>query len=113
MIDTDTVKNTFPKTNNYFDLYTIKTGDTLYNIANKSNIDATLLASLNGINIDDYIYPQQVLLIPRPGTILYISAIGDTIQEVAKGINVNINDLIKQNDKIYLQPEQLIIYQYK
>ena len=25
----------------------------------------------------------------------------------------NIDELVKQNDKIYLQPEQLIVYKYK
>ena len=88
-------------------------GDTLYKIANDNNIDPSLLAQLNGINIDDYIYPNQVLLIPRSGSILYITANGDTLSEIAEGINVSIKDLIEQNNKIYLQPEQLIVYKYK
>ncbi len=97
-------------TNNLFDYYRVTNGDTLFKIATNNNINPTLLAELNGLNIDDYIYPNQVLLIPKAGTILYISAIGDTLQEVADGLNVDINDLINQNTKLYLQPEQLIIY---
>lgn len=99
--------------NNTFDYYKIKKGDTLYKIATDNNISPNLLAELNGLNIDDYIYPNQVLLIPKPGTILYFTAPGDTLLELANGLNVDIMDLINQNSKIYLQPEQLIIYKYK
>ena len=75
-------------------------------------INPTLLAQLNGINIDDYIYPNQVLIIPKPGSILYFTAEGDTINELAKGLKTTPSELIKQNNKIYLQPEQLIVYKY-
>ena len=40
----------------YFDTYTINSGDTLYGIARKYNINPELLAALNGLNMDDYIY---------------------------------------------------------
>ena len=98
---------------NYFDYYEVIKGDTLYKIANQNNINPSLLAQLNGINIDDYIYQNQVLLIPKPGSILYITGIGDTLMEVADGLKVKVEDLIKQNNKIYLQPEQLMVYKYK
>lgn len=97
----------------YFDYYTVNKGDTLYKIAMDSNINPSLLAQLNGINETDYIYPNQVLLIPKGGTILYISAIGDTLGEIAKGLNASMMELIRQNKNIYLQPEQLIIYKYE
>lgn len=97
----------------YFDYYTVGKGDTLYKIASDNNIDPSLLAQLNGINKSDYIYPNQTLLVPRSGTIIYITAAGDTLSEIAKGFNVSIDKLISQNDNIYLQPEQLIVYKYK
>ena len=100
-------------TSNYFDYYTVSKGDTLYKIANSNNIDADLLAQLNGINKSDYIYPNQTLLIPKAGSILYITAVGDTLSEIAKGFNVGIDKLVSQNDNLYLQPEQLIVYKYK
>ena len=96
-----------------FDYYAVDKGDTLYQIASKNNIDPTLLAQLNGINVDDYIYPNQVLLVPRAGSILYFTAVGDTLAEIAKGLNISIEELIDQNNNIYLQPEQLIVYKYK
>ena len=91
----------------------VNKGDTLYKIANNSNINPTLLAELNGINIDDYIYPNQVLLVPKAGIILYFTATGDTLSEVAKGLNTDIASLVKENPNIYLQPEQLIVYKNK
>ena len=33
--------------------------------------------------------------------------------DIAKGFNVSVDKLISQNDNIYLQPEQLIVYKYK
>lgn len=103
-----------PKENNdNFDYYTITTGDTLYGIASKNNISPSLLAQLNGLNIDDYIYPNQVLIVPKPGSILYITGVGDTLNEIVKGLNIDLFDLISQNNNIYLQPEQLLIYKYK
>lgn len=99
--------------NNLFDYYTVSKGDTLYKIASDNNMDPNLLAELNGINKTDYIYPNQTLLVPKPGTILYITAVGDTLSGVVKGLNVDINKLLSQNDNIYLQPEQLLIYKYK
>lgn len=103
-----------PKQNsNYFDYYSVIKGDTLYKIAQDNNIDANLLAQLNGINKTDYIYPNQILLVPKAGSILYITAVGDTLSEIAKGLNVSLDKLISQNNNIYLQPEQLLVYKYK
>ena len=103
-----------PKTNSkYFNYYTIQKGDTLYKIANNYNINPTLLAELNGLNETDYIYQNQVLLIPKGGTILYITTIGDTLNEIAKGLKISPEELINQNKSIYLEPEQLIIYKYE
>ena len=102
-----------PRRSEYFDYYTVSKGDTLYKIANDNNIDPSLLAQLNGINKSDYIYPNQTLLVPRSGTMLYITASGDTLSEIAKGFNVSIDKLVSQNDNIYLQSEQLIVYKYK
>ena len=96
-----------------FDYYTVNKGDSLYKIANANNIDANLLAQLNGINKTDYIYPNQTLLVPKAGTILYITGIGDTLGEIAEGLNIGIDKLISQNSNIYLQPEQLLVYKYK
>ena len=97
----------------YFDYYTVTKGDTLYKIANDNNINSSLLAELNGLNEQDYIYPNQVLLVPKAGSIIYITGMGDTLSEVVKGFKTNIANLMEENENIYLQPEQLIVYKYK
>lgn len=110
MLDTYEINNNM---NNYFDYYKIIYGDTLYKIAKDNNINSKLLAELNGLNESDYIYPDQVLLIPKAGSLLYITAVGDTLNDILEGFNVDVDTLMSQNNKIYLQPEQLIIYKYK
>ena len=100
-------------TSKYFDYYMVNKGDTLYKIASDNNIDPELLAQSNGINKSDYIYPNQTLLIPKSGSIIYFTGVGDTLSEVAKGFNIGVDKLISQNDNIYLQPEHLIVYKYK
>ena len=97
----------------YFNYYVIKQGDTLYKIANQYKLNPSLLAQLNGLNESDYIYPNQVLLVPKAGSILYFTTIGDTLNGVAKGLNVDVMDLIEENKNVYLQPEQLIVYKRK
>ena len=97
----------------YFNYYVIKQGDTLYKIANQYKLNPSLLAQLNGLNESDYIYPNQVLLVPKAGSILYFTTIGDTLNGVAKGLNVDVMDLIEENKNVYLQPEQLIVYKHK
>ena len=96
----------------YFDYYRVTNGETLYKIAKDNNIDISLLAQLNGINKDDYIYPNQVLLMPKAGSILYITGMGDTLQGIVDGFGISIDELLMQNKQIYLQPEQLILYKY-
>ena len=51
--------------NPFYDSYEIKKGDTLYQISKEYNVNTKLLAQLNGLNLDDYIYPGQTILIPK------------------------------------------------
>ena len=53
-----------PISNDYFTTYTVNSGDNLYAIARRYNINPTLLAALNGLNMDDYIYPNQKIMSP-------------------------------------------------
>ncbi len=67
------------ETDKYFTTYKIIEGDTLYKIAQKYNTNPTLLAALNGLDMDDYIYPNQELLLPVASYSYYITKDGDTI----------------------------------
>lgn len=93
----------------YFNYYTIEAGDSLYKIAQRYNINPTLLASLNGLNMDDYIYPNQEILIPKSGYSYYITAEGDTLDTVADMFKISKLDLLNQNKTIYLLKDQVLV----
>lgn len=93
----------------YFNYYTIESGDSLYKIAQKYNINPTLLAKLNGLNMEDYIYPNQEILIPKSGYSYYITAEGDTLDTVADVFNISKERLLNQNETIYLLKDQVLV----
>lgn len=92
----------------YYMAYEIKKGDTLYQISKEYNVNTKLLAELNGLNLDDYIYPGQTILIPKKNVSYYITKDGDTLDTVSGIFNVNIDDIIKDNKTIYLKEGQMI-----
>lgn len=98
-----------PVSNDYFTTYTVNSGDNLYAIARRYNINPTLLAALNGLNMDDYIYPNQKIMIPKSGYSFYITKDGDTLTIVADKFKRNADEIIKMNQTIYLLPGQLMI----
>lgn len=99
-----------PTMNEYFEVYTIGKGDNLYNIARRYNTDYNLLALLNGINVDDYIYPNTTILVPKRDVKYYITKDNDTLLSVNRLLGGNINKLLSQNNNIYLKEGQLIVY---
>ncbi|MBE6157039.1 MAG: LysM peptidoglycan-binding domain-containing protein [Firmicutes bacterium] len=93
----------------YFNYYVVEQGDSLYAIARRYNINPELLASMNGLNLEDYIYPNQQLLIPKNGYSYYITAEGDTLDEVVKVFNSNNDKFLNENKTIYLMAGQLLV----
>ena len=93
----------------YFNYYVVEKGDSLYAIAQKYNINPDLLANMNGLNFDDYIYPNQQLLIPKNGYSYYITAEGDTLDEVIRVFNSNKEKFLNENQTIYLLANQLLV----
>ena len=67
----------------FYTLYEIKKGDSLYKISKEFNVNTKLLSELNGLNLDDYIYPGQTLLIPKKDVSYYITKDGDTLYNVS------------------------------
>ena len=96
------------KRNKNYEYYTVKKEDTIYKIANNNNIDYNLLLKMNGLEKDDYIYPNQTILLPRNNNI-YLTKKNDTIKSLIKELNIDINQLINNNN-IYLEEEQIIIF---
>jgi len=93
----------------YFNYYVVEKGDNLYAIARKYNINPELLANLNGLKEEDYIYPNQQILIPKSGYSYYITAEGDSLDEVVKVFNSNVDKFLRENETIYLMAGQLLV----
>ncbi len=94
----------------YYKIYEIKKGDTLYKISKEFDVNTKLLSELNGLNIDDYIYPGQMLLVPKKDVSYYITKDGDTLYTVSNIFGVKEEDIVNNNKTIYLLPEQMIYY---
>lgn len=94
----------------YYDTYTIEKGDSLYAIARKYNINPELLASMNGLSMDDYIYPNQDLLIPKNGYSYYITKSGDTLTTVSSMFKTSVPNLLRDNSTIYLSEGQILVH---
>ena len=94
----------------FYTIYEIKKGDTLYKISKEFNVNTKLLAELNGLNLDDYIYTGQTLLIPKKDVSYYITKDGDTLYNVSNIFGVKEADIVDNNKTIYLLPGQMIYY---
>lgn len=96
-----------PTSNNNFSTYIIEKGDNLYEIAKKYNISVKQLQLLNGLDENEYIYPGETIVVPSPNTKFYITEEGDSLDKVLENFGLP-NQL--SNQKIFLLPNQLIIY---
>ena len=94
----------------FYTTYEIKSGDTLYKISKYYDVNTKLLAELNGLNLDDYIYPGQTLLVPKKDVSYYITKEGDTLYNVSNIFDVKEDKIVEQNKTIYLMPGQMIYY---
>lgn len=98
---------------NYFEYYTVSKGDSIYAIARRYNINPELIMAINGLEDDDYIYPNQTILIPKSGYSYYITKEGDTLDIVADRFNISKDHLVNQNEIIYLLEGQLLVNKTK
>lgn len=98
-----------PDTEKYFNYYIIEKGDSIYAISRKYNINPKLLAAMNGLSMEDYIYPGQEILIPKSNYSYYLTAEGDTLKNVAKTFSRSEKEIIDENKTLYLLPDQLIV----
>lgn len=92
-----------PKNNNY-KTYQVKQGDNLYQIARSNNVDYDTLIRLNGLKADEYIYPNQEILIPTSN--IYITKEDEKIKDVLNKLNINADKI----EDLYLKQDQIITY---
>lgn len=96
--------------NDIYEMYTIKKGDTLYGISKQYNINPELLSLVNGLNMNDYIYDGQKIMIPKSGYSYYLTKSGDNLNNVLNLFNVGYNDFSIMNKDILLEEGQLFAY---
>ena len=99
--------------NSTYKYYTVKKGDNMYRIAEENNVNYELLLQINGLEKDDYIYPNQTILLPQNGLSLYLTKQGDTLSEILENFNTTYQEIKEKNPNIYLAPEQIIVFKEK
>ena len=87
-----------------YNTYIVKPGDNMYMIAKENGIDLDTLISINGLNKDDYIYPNQEIIIPSNRT--YITKENDKIKDIITKTNIDMDKL----GNLYLMQDQIIKY---
>lgn len=98
------------KENDNFITYKVKPGDTIYKIAQNLNIPYKQLLELNGLDKDEYIYIDQEILVPNKNVKFKIITDEETLTKVADDLSAPISEIIKQNETITLNPNQIIVY---
>lgn len=94
--------------NEPFIYYTIQKGDNMYEIARKYNTDLDTLLKINGLSRNDYIYPGEQIMIPKGNIVTYIVEDSETLKDVSNKLNIDIEKIVKDNENIYLLPNQLL-----
>ena len=92
-----------------FENYKVKAGDSIYSIARLYNVDPETLLLLNGLNKNEYIYPNQEITVPLEGVTVYVTKAGDTIDFIINNLGIDANALNNQNKRIFVMEDQLII----
>ena len=95
-----------PNNNGKYQTYIVKEGDNIYKIADEHNIEYETLLKINGLDPDDYIYPNQQILLPLRK--MYITSDGDTIGFILKKLDITA-DQIGNLDELKLKSDQTII----
>lgn len=94
-----------------FTQYTVKTGDTLFNISQKYNVRWDSIAQINNLNEPYILHAGQILKIPQTTTSavpnkIYTIKANDTLASIAKQFNITVDDIIAVNPN--LQKSDLI-----
>lgn len=93
-----------------FEKYKVKQGDSIYSISKIYNIDPNTLLLLNGLNKNEYIYPNQELVIPNKEIVVYVTKSGDTINSIVSNLGIDANTLNRENDRLFVVEDQLVVH---
>jgi len=88
--------------------YTVKQGDTLWEIARMYGTDVESLAAINDITARDYLQPgQRVTVLSTPGLLCKVRP-GDTLWGISSTYGVPVNEIMEANN---LESTQLAVGQ--
>lgn len=93
-----------------FEIYRVKQGDSIYSIAQEFGLNYLDVLNLNGLDRDQYIYPNQEIMIPKKDLVFIITKENETLSDAASRLNTTEEEIIRQNRTIYLVPDQLMVY---
>lgn len=81
------------------ELYQVKSGDTLYSIANKYNIGVNELKAINDL-VNNNLSIGQLLTVPSGLSLVnsYVVEKGDTLYSIAKNFDISVNKLKEYNN---------------
>ncbi len=96
--------------NQLFEIYRVRKGDSIYSIAKMYNIDPETLLTLNGLDKEEYIYPEQEITVPTKDVIVYVTKQGDTINAVINNLGIDANTLNDENERLFLLEDQLVVH---
>lgn len=94
-----------------FSEYTVKSGDTLFNISQQYNIRWDLIAQINNLSEPYILHAGQKVKVPQGTTSavagkIYTIKSGDTLAKIATEFNITVDDIIAVNPN--LQKSDLI-----
>lgn len=98
------------ETSSVFDVYKVKQGDSIFSIARMYNVDPDTLLLLNGLDKNEYIYPNQEITVPKRDVTIYVTKQGDTIDAIINNLGIDANTLNKENERIFVMEDQLIVH---
>ena len=83
-------------------IHTVKSGETLFSIANMLNTTIEELVRTNGLSRPNDLVPGQNLFIPnmQSGTSTYTVVAGDTMYKIAQRLGISLESLISANPNI-------------
>lgn len=96
--------------NKLFESYTVKKGDSVYSIAKDYNTELETLLLLNGLNKDEYIYPNQELMVPASNVNVYVTKSGDTVDGIINNLGIDANTFNNENQRIFVLEDQLVVH---
>ncbi len=96
--------------NKLFETYKVKKGDSIYSIAKMYDVDPTMLLMLNGLDKNEYIYPDQEIIVPNKDIDIYVTKQGDTLDAIINNLGIDANTFNRENGKIFVLEDQLIVH---